>query len=73
MEKGKEMKVVQEVNIKDNLQAPIYMGDKIGEVSYSLNDEIINKIDIVAEKTIEKANLWNITTKIFNIWFRVNR
>jgi len=73
VKKGEENNIVQEVNIKENLQAPIYKGDKVGEVTYSLNGEDIQKIDIVAEREIKKINLWTLTTKIFNNWFKLNR
>ena len=73
VKKGEENNIIQEINIKENLQAPIYKGDKIGEVTYSLNGENIQKINIVAEKDIPKSNLWTITTNLFNNWFRLNR
>ena len=73
VKKGEENSIAQEVNIKENLQAPIYKGDKIGEVTYSLNGEKIDKVDIIAEKDIKKSNLWTVTTNLFNNWFRLNR
>jgi len=73
VEKGKENDVIQEVNVKESIQAPIYKGDKVGEVTYSLNGDKIKQVDIIAEKDIEKANLWTVTTNLFNNWFRVNR
>ena len=73
VKKGEENNVIQEVNIKENVQAPIYKGDKIGEVTYSLNGEKIQKVDIIAEKDIKKSTLWNITTTLFANWFRLTR
>jgi len=73
VKKGEENSITQEVNIKDSLQAPIYRGDKIGEVTYKLNEEEIQKVDIIAEKDILKSNLWTVTTNLFNNWFRLNR
>lgn len=73
VKKGEENNIVQEINIKDNLQAPIYKGDKIGEVTYSLAGEKIQEVDIIAEKDIQKSNLWSVTTNLFNNWFKLNR
>lgn len=73
VKKGEENNVIQEVNIKESLQAPVYKGDKIGEVTYSLNGEKIQIVDIIAEKDIVKLNLWTVTTNLFNNWFRLNR
>lgn len=73
VKKGEEGNITQEINIKDEFQAPIYQGDKVGEVIYSLNGESIKKVDIIAEKDVQKNNLWSVTIKLFNTWFRVNR
>ena len=73
VKKGEENEIVQEINIKNNLQAPIYQGDKLGEVSYNLKGAKINSVDIVAEKSVQKSNLWTVTTELFNNWFRLNR
>ena len=73
VKKGKEGSVTQEINIKESLQAPVYKGDKVGEVIYSLDEEKIEQVDIVAEKDIGKSNLWTVTTNLFNSWFRLNR
>lgn len=73
VKKGEENNVVQEINLKDIIQAPIYKGDKVGEITYSLNEEQIQKIDIIVEKDVLKTNLWTTTTKLFNNWFRLNR
>ena len=71
--KGQENNVIQEVNIKDSVNAPIYKGDKVGEVTYRINEDIISKVDIVAEKDIIKSDFWIITVNLFNNWFRLNR
>ena len=73
VKKGDENNVTQEVNIKESMKAPIYKGDKVGEVTYSINGEKIKTVDILAEKDINKSNLWTITTNLFDNWFRMNR
>lgn len=73
IKKGTENNVAQEINIKEVLQAPIYKGDKVGEVKYILNGEEIQRVDIVASKDILKSNLWTVTTNLFNNWFKMNR
>ena len=73
VKKGDEGNITQEVNIKESLQAPVYYGDKVGEVSYILNGEKMQTIDIIAEKDVTKSNLWSVTTKLFENWFKINR
>lgn len=73
VKKGEENSITQEINIKESLQAPVYAGDKVGEVIYTLNGAKINTVDIIAEKNISKSNLWSITTNLFEDWFNLNR
>ena len=73
LKKGEEKNVLQEITIDENILAPIAKGQKFGEAVYSLNGEIIGRVNIVASKEIKKVNLWNMTTHLYNIWFNVNR
>jgi len=73
VKKGEEESITQEVSIKESLQAPVYKGTKVGEVSYILNGEKIQTVDIIAEKDVNKSHLWSVTTKLFENWFKINR
>lgn len=73
IEKAKSSQVVQNVSFKENINAPIEKGEIIGEVTYSLDNKVIKKINIVASETVKKINLVNMTTTIYNDWFKLLR
>lgn len=69
IEKGQESSVIQNAYIEENLSAPIEAGQKIGEVKYFLNDQIVATTDIVAATTVSKLNIFTMCQKIFWKWF----
>lgn len=55
--KGKEKQIEQNVFIQDNLSAPIYKGQKLGEITYTLNGETLDIIDLVASTDVKSIGL----------------
>lgn len=51
--KGKEKQIEQNVFVQDNLSAPVYKGQKVGEITYTLNGETLDIIDLVASSDVE--------------------
>lgn len=68
VEKGQESSVVQNVYFDENLSAPIQAGQKLGEVTYTLNDKVISECDIVASESIEKINIFTMGKNILWQW-----
>lgn len=73
IKKGLEKNVIQNISLEQNLIAPISQGQKIGTATYTLNDEILATVDIVAETEIKKSNLFNMTTNLYLHWFNMIR
>ena len=73
IEKGQETGIVQNVYIEENLPAPIESGQKIGEVKYSLNDNVVTTCDIVAKESVSKLNIYNMCQKIYWQWLTLLR
>ena len=71
--KGQEQNISQEISIQENVEAPVYKGEKLGEVTYSLNNEVIGKIDIVANNDISKIGIFTMSSKILEIWVKLFR
>ena len=55
--KGKEKQIEQNVFVQDNLSAPVYKGQKVGEITYTLNGETLDIIDLVASSDVESIGL----------------
>lgn len=66
--KGTEDNLTQEINIPDTIQAPINKGDKIGEIIYSYNGDIIDTVDVVSEQDVKKMTFLNISSLILKRW-----
>lgn len=68
IKKGDSQNIEQIISVSDNVVAPISKGQKIGEVSYTLNDELIEKVNIIAENDVRKLNLLNISNNLYKKW-----
>lgn len=73
IKKGQQSKIVQEVNVPDNISAPISQGEKIGEINYFLDGTQIGSVDIVSDKTIRKISFANISSHLLKRWFSLLR
>ncbi len=73
IKKGLESSVTQAITLEENLEAPISKGQKLGTATYTLNNEVIATVNIVAENEIKKSGLFNITTDLYSNWFNMLR
>ena len=67
--KGGESNVVQNMYIEPKLTAPVYKGQKVGSVEYSIDGKTIKTIDIIADREIKKESVMNVASFIFEKWF----
>ena len=68
LRKGEESNIVQNVNLPDSISAPVNEGDKLGEISYSLNNETIATVDIIAKNSVDKIDFPNMIKFVFKSW-----
>ena len=73
LKKGTENQISQSINIVDNISAPVFKGDILGNITYSVDDKIIETVNIVAEKDIAKISLIKMTKYVYTNWFNLNR
>ena len=73
LKKGEDKNIEQIINIDENLVAPLYEGQKVGEIINKLNGEEIGKSNIVAEKTVEKKTFFSIATYVYKNCFSLFR
>lgn len=57
IEKGRDKDVEQNLQIEENISAPITSGQKIGEISFSLDGEVLSTVNIVAKEEIGRAHV----------------
>ncbi len=68
IKKGNEKNIEQTLTLEENISAPILEGQKVGEMSFSLDGEILSSVDIVAKNSVEKINLFTMSKKIYYSW-----
>lgn len=55
--KGKEKQIEKNIILQDNLSAPIYKGQKIGEITYNLDGNNLAIIDLVSSNDVPSIGL----------------
>ncbi len=73
IEKGKESQISQSISINDKISAPIKKGDKIGEVSFSLNDNTLSTVNLVASQNVDKISIFTMSKRIIYSWIDLLR
>ena len=73
LQKGQGKEIEQVVTIADTIEAPITKGQKIGEITYTLNGEVIETTNIISNAEIKKISLTNMMENLFFTWFRILR
>lgn len=71
--KGSEKNIEQTVTIDENISAPISNGQKVGEISFSLDGEVLSTVNLVSQISVDKINIASMSTKVFSTWFNLLR
>ena len=54
--KGKENAIKSEVELSEEMEAPVEKGQLLGKVKYKLDGELVAEYDITAKMSIDKIN-----------------
>lgn len=73
IEKGRESQISQEVTISDNISAPIKKGEKIGEVTFSLNGNILSSVNLVASSDVPQITIFSMCKRVIYSWIDLLR
>ena len=73
IEKGKDKDIEQTIQINENISAPIEAGQKLGEVKFTLNGEVLSTVNIVSKENIDKLNLFTMSKKLYYKWIDLLR
>lgn len=69
IKKGQDKNIEQTINVEESITAPIYEGQKFGEIIFSLEGKEIGKTNIIANSTINKKTFSNILSYTYENWF----
>lgn len=73
MSNGNNKDVTQEVKLDDTFNAPILEGQKLGEVEFSINGNVVSTVNLVANKSSDKLSFGSIIKFVMNKWFNMLR
>lgn len=73
IEKGKDKNIEQNLTLDDTISAPITAGQKLGEISFTLDGNTLSTVDIVAKSDVEKMNLFTMSKKVIYSWIDLLR
>ena len=73
VKKGDNGNITQNIIIDKNITAPIEKGDVLGKIEYNAGENKILEINLVAQDSVEKNNIWNITMSVYKKWFNLCR
>lgn len=69
--KGKEATIDYKVNLQNSVAAPIDKGQRLGTVTYTLGEQTLGTIDLIAEKAIGKVTFSHLFFHIIQYFFVV--
>ena len=73
MSNGSNKDITQEIKLDDAFNAPILEGQKLGEVEFSINGNVVSTVNLVANKSSDKLGFGSITKFVMNKWFNMLR
>lgn len=73
VKKGQNKELVQNITLEETVRAPINKGQKLGEITYTIEGEIVGQSTIVAQEGVDKITLWNMTTHLYKNWYLLSR
>ena len=65
--------ITQEIKLDDTFNAPILEGQKLGEVEFSINGNVVSTVNLVANKSSDKLSFGSIIKFVMNKWFNMLR
>lgn len=73
IKKGQDKNIEQTIEISESFSAPILENQILGNITYSLDEKEVGKVNIVAEKAVHKNSLFNMIESIYSNWFSLLR
>lgn len=65
--------ISQEITLDDTVNAPILEGQKLGEVKFSINGNVVSTVNLIANTGVEKLSFISVTRSILYKWFSLLR
>ena len=73
IKKSNDTNITQNIEIFNNISAPVTKGKKVGELTFTLDGNQIEKVDLVASDDVPKYSFLTMTERVFKSWFTLLR
>ena len=70
---GSNNDITQEIKLDDTINAPVLENQKIGEVEFSINGNVVSTVNLVSSRDVDKLSIGTITKLVLNKWFNLLR
>jgi len=67
--KGQSANITTTVSLPEIIEAPVVKGQKVGEVIFSLNDETLGTVNLIANDDVKKMSFGNTLAHVVESWF----
>ena len=71
--KGQGSAISQEISLNSTIPAPIAKGEVIGKATYSLGEDKLLEVNLIAKEEAKRLNMFTMTGKIYENWFNLLR
>ena len=65
--------IEQQLELPTVVSSPVEQGQVLGTVTYLLNGQEIGKVNIIAEKSVNKISTFTMIENIYSKWFSLLR
>ncbi len=65
--------ISQEITLDDTINAPIIEGQKLGEIKFSINGNIVSTVNLIADKSVDRLSFTSVTKSVLKKWFNLCR
>lgn len=65
--------ISQEIVLEDTIAAPILEKQKLGEIKFSINGNVVSSVNLIADKKVDKLSFINILKSVLFKWFNLCR
>ena len=67
---GQSKEFDKEITLEEELKAPIKKGQKVGSLSIIQDNKVIQSLDILSDREVKKANIFDYFIKIYDNWVK---
>lgn len=71
--KGQAANITTTISLPEKIEAPITKGQKVGEVIFSLNNETLGTVNLIANNNVKKLSFGNMLAHVAESWFTLLR